>query len=742
MGADEVSALTDQYPWLEGFSEEQVLAATHDAEHAIVSAAPGSGKTKMVIGYCGVLLKRGNRPDSILGLTFSVDAAKEVNNRLSALDVRGADKLQFRTIHSFANEVLTVAQEEKMLPERELITEESTASMLARKALADAEGGNPWDVDTLKVDTLRQALTKAKAGLVRFEEITDHTVLLGFAEEDEEVAKGILAHERIRREENLRTFDDLIYDLARLFEDSPEARAWAGNEFAHIIVDEYQDVDDAQQVILLTLLGSRGKLFVVGDEDQCIYDWRGANLEYMTRGLEIKLGEQSVTRYQLSKTFRYGHEIAVAANSLIRNNTDRPKKLCISNVSTPRSTIALRMASTKGGDRYWPQAVLKDLKDWKDEGRQMREAVVLVRTYEVAAPLEMQLIRERIPYIIEGRGILSMPEVKAINAYAIMSDAEMFEACGPEGKQEMLASMLGSPGMFLPRKFISRMSDSLANASLQDVPGALRLVGNTDGLRPFQVTSLRKRADLLEKLARPDNSMADVATLIWNELDWRGDVQRRISDPLKRNDRLNVINLMIREVSRYDSVESMLDTFSERMEQVEMPELMKDPLLIKSIHKAKGMEWPLVIIPGLVEGQFPHMLPDRPVNMEAERRLAYVGITRGKERVLLVAPNDLELANRWKIPVNPAESRNAQETEGITSRFLNELEPEAIRAARTWLYGEGENPIVESLFEYAEKAGRPVPGAHVTPLGKLTTQPLATEAPSIELEDFEFDFNF
>jgi DNA helicase II / ATP-dependent DNA helicase PcrA len=728
-----------EYPWLAGFSDEQVQAAVHSRGHALVSAAPGSGKTKMVIGYCGVLLARGVKPDEVLGLAFNVDAAKEVNARLSALPLPAAKRLKFRTIHSFCKEVLEVAQEEGLLPARELITSEVDAANLARQALA-GDNGNPYDVDELKVGTLRQGLTMAKASMVRLDQIDDHKALMTFAENDEEVAKAMLVHDRMRREGALRTFDDLIYDLACLFQDSEEARNWSGNEFAHIIVDEYQDVDDAQQLVVLTLLGTRGQLMVVGDEDQCIYGWRGANLRYMMQGLEDYLGKQNVTRYQLSQTFRYGHELAVAANSLIRNNVERPIKLCVSNEGTPRTTVSVRMASTRNGDRYWPQAVVQDLREWSGQGRKMRECAVLVRTYELAAPLEMHLIRERIPYIIEGRGILGMPEVKAINAYAIMSDGEMFEACGDEGKQQMLAAVLGSPGMFLPRKFIERLSGSLANASLSDVPGALRQISEADGLRPFQVSSLRKRAGLIEKLGKLDNSMSDIATIIWNDLDWRGDVQRRIADPLKQSDRLNVINLMVREVSRYENVEAMLDAFSERMEQQDTPELMRDPLLITSIHKSKGQEFPMVFIPGLVEGQFPHQLPDQPVDMEAERRLAFVGITRGKEHVRLFAPNDLELANRWKIPVNPLESRTGDEARAVTSRFLHEIEPEAIRAARTWFYGDGNHPMVDSILDYAAKVGRPVPGAHTLTKGLLTDQPLATEVPEVELVDYDFQF--
>lgn len=740
-----MSDLRQDYPWLDGFSDEQVKAATHASRHGLVSAAPGSGKTKMVIGYCGYLLSNKVKPDEVLGLAFNVDAIKEVNARLASLPLPNASKLKFRTIHSFCKEVLQVAEEEGLLPVRQLLGEPEAAT-LARRALAGPSGNSGvYDVDELKVGLLRQGLTMVKAGLVRLEQIDNHEDLLTYAEDDEEVAMAILEHERIRQEEGLRTFDDLIFDLACLFRDSPAAAKWAGNEFEHIIVDEYQDVDDAQQEVIIALLGTRGNLMVVGDEDQCIYGWRGANLSYMMSGLEERLGKENVTRYQLSETFRYGHEVAVAANSLIRNNEDRPQKLCISNTGTPRTSVQMRMASTKTGDRYWPHAIMQDLKEWKESGRKMREAAVLVRTYELAAPLEMHLIREGVPYLIEGRGIMGMPEVKAINAYAVMSDAELFRDCGVEGRQEMLASVLSSPGIFLTRPLIKKLSGSLAKLELGDIPKMIRSLTENDGIKPGQLNGLRRRADVLERLTAAGTDMSELASIIWKQLDWRSDVQRRIANPLKQADRLNVINLMSREVSRYETAGTMLDAFSERMDQQDQPEVMRDPLLITSVHKSKGLEFPLVIVPGMIEGQFPHFMPDRPVDMESERRLAYVAYTRVKEKLILVAPNDLALANRWKIPVNPKESRTPEEADGITSRFLTEMDPAAIRAARTWFYGEGNHPMVDSLADYVVKVG--AIGASTQSLPPLTADLTVAELVEIAAEpepapapEYEFQF--
>lgn len=738
----------DNFPWLKRFSDEQLACAVHDNAHGLVSAAPGSGKTEMVIGHCGVLIARGMKPERILGLTFSVDSTKEVNRRLAGLPVTGANRLKFRTIHSFCKEVIEAAEAEGFLPKGELITADYLEANMAREAMAMVlkEAG---DVDELKVAAVRMGLTLAKSNLISLDGSVPASELLAFTEGDPEVAEALLIHEKARAQASLRTFNDLVYDLAIEIKRNPKLAEWISGEFDKVIVDEYQDVDDAQQCVIFALAGisphGRSKhlanIFVVGDEDQCIYGWRGSNLSYMNSRFEEILGKENVTRYELSQTFRYGHEIAVAANSLIRNNQERPPKLCVSNQATPKSSLHLSMASTKNGDRYWPQAVVDEIQQWSNNGRRKRDVAVLVRTYELAAPLEMHLIRMGIPYVLDGKGILSMPEVKAVNAYAIMSDPETFEACGEEGKAELLTAALQSPGMYLPKRVIERLCTAVGDASLEAVPGILRSFGTADGLKSFQVNSLQKRAAFIESLATSDLPMADLATRVWSGLEWVADVKRRITDPLKQSDRLNVINLMCREIARYESVDAMIEAYGARFEQQEQPESMLDPIRIMSIHKSKGLGFPLVVIPGFTEGSFPHQMPDKPADMEAERRLAFVAMTRAIERLVLIAPNDLELANRWKIPVNPGASRSAEEASGVTSRFLTELDPDCVRAARTWFYGDGNFPVVDDLHVYADKAGKPLGGA---PISRELQVSDSAPAPSHEelVDEVEFNFGF
>ncbi|WP_455233035.1 ATP-dependent helicase, partial [Geopseudomonas aromaticivorans] len=726
--------------WLDGLDEEQRAAASHRGRHALVSAGPGSGKTRMLLAYVlGLLEDLNANPDHILGLAFNKTAAAEFNTRLKALGGKNASRVQFGTIHSFCKEVLEVAAEEGLMLSAELVPEEAKVRALGRQAMA-IPGQSIWDVDELKLDLLIQSVSLAKSRLMTLDETTDMGELIKLAEGDEEVARGVLRFEEIRAEHNLRTFDDLIYDLAMAIQSRPEIGGWMTNRYDHVVVDEYQDVDDAQQIIIRTAAGSRAKVFVVGDEDQCIYGWRGANLNYMLHGFEDSYGTENVERYQLSKTYRYGHEVAVAANSVIRHNTERPEKLCISAETTPKTRVEVRMAAKPSQDRYWYKAILDGLSDWTASGRKLSEAAVLMRTYDAAAPLEMALIRQRIPYILDGRGVLEMPEVKGMVAYAILSDRDQWDMLDPQGKQEVWESVLSQPFMYVPKAFVKKVADVLATQDPAVATGALRRMANTEGLRPYQIGSLRKRADLIDTLTAQPRPMKEIAKLIWDRLDWEADVKRRITDPLKQSDRIDALNLMVGELSRYDSVESLMDAIMDRQEQKEEPDF-HDCLRITSLHKAKGQEFPLVFIPGLTEGQFPHQMPDVPTDMEAERRLFYVGMTRAMESLILIAPNDSTLAKAWNIPMENGVYRTPEEAEGVTSRFLTEIDPSAIRAARTWFYGLGDHPVTEDLVAYAEKAGKPLPSHYTESRRLLTDQPLVDKGPELVIPDFDFGFS-
>jgi len=685
---------------LKGLDKGQLAAATHNNGHALASAGPGSGKTKTSIAYVGQLLRNGATPRAIQILAFNTDAIDEFKSRLKASGAPGAENVSVRTLHSLGKQLASLLESNGHIPERALLDDDFKIQQFMRQALAQ-EGQTVWDVDDLQLDVLSQALSFAKGTMVRLDQNPPIEQLKVLAEGDELVAEAMVRFEELRTEAGFRTFDDLIYDPVRAILDDPKAWALVTNRFDYIVCDEYQDVDDAQQVMLVAITGTRGRMLAVGDEDQCIYTWRGANLFYMLREFEKQYAEAGVTRYNLDSTYRYGHELAIAANTLIRNNKERPDKTCISADSTPATRVEMRMAASQAQDDQWPKTVLAELDAWLAKGRKVEEVAVLVRTYSTAAPLELALLRSRTPYRLNGKGLLEMPEVRSMLAFASLTDSAHWQGLDREKRQASWELMLSQPGAFLPKALIRKVSDQLLEALPNDAAGIIREVAWGTGITPAQARGLSSRADVIERLAKGPDSPAAISRELWSQLPWVADVRRRVTDPVKQQERVDVLTLMKDEIAGYSKISEMLDAFVHRKVAKGSARLN-----IMSIHKSKGLEFPFVIIPGLVEGKLPFIHPERPTDLEAERRLLMVAMTRAQERLMLLAPSDLELAKRWQVAVDPAQSRQGDDAKEVTSRFLHEIDVESILAARTFFYQVGNHPITEGFKRYAAAAGK------------------------------------
>ncbi|EIU1445435.1 ATP-dependent helicase [Pseudomonas aeruginosa] len=692
---------------LEGLDEGQYAAASHnDGRHGLASAGPGSGKTKTVIAHVGELLRRGGNPKAIQVLAFSADAVEEFSKRLAASGAPGANQVSVRTLHSLGLRICGLMQRNGIVPEAGLLTDKdaSKIQMFMREALAE-EDQSVWDVDDLQLDVMGQALTMAKSTLVRLDQEPPIEVLLRLAEGDEQVARALVRFEAIRAEQGFRTFDDLIYDVARALQDDPRAWRLVTNRFDNVIVDEYQDIDDAQQLLIKALIGTRGRGLVVGDEDQCIFDWRGANLHYMLSGFEETYADVGVTRYFLSRTYRYGHELAIGANSLIRHNTERPDKTCISAPSTPATRVEMVMPAMASQDDQWPDLVLQALDRWEVQGRKLGEAVVLVRAFSIAAPLELALLKQKRPYHLEGKGVLEMPEVKALMAYTALQSEPYWQNLSAAQRQTQWQLILGYPGAFLPRALINNVTEAMAVAAIPaEALEILRQAAWADGVSGQHARALSMRADVIDRVLRAPAEPASIAEEVWSRLNWAQDIRRRVNDPIKQQERIDTLALVRDQISGFQTLEDLLETYSQGAVKGGGK---KDSgrLKIMSMHASKGLEYPLVIVPGLADGQMPFIHPERPTNMEAERRLLMVAMTRAQEQLLLVAPNDADLAKRWEIEVNQQFSRRGDDAKAVTSRFLPEIDVESIRAARTHFYKVGAHPMTEGLSKYLEAMG-------------------------------------
>ncbi len=617
-------------------TDEQLRIITHAGGHARVSAVAGSGKTTTMVARVGQLLQRGVAANLIMVLMFNKSArdsfAESMRIRLSS----SASQLpEVRTFHSLGMRLVISFTKRGALPAYSLVTEDYVQEKLARQVANEVYRQDQDNEGWLAGDEIEEFLTfidQVKSTIASAAEVFKK---LELSSRYSYFIKAFELFEKVRRERRIRFYADLIHEPLMAMLTDPELAAWVTDRVEHIIVDEYQDINEAQQQLLKILAGSRAKVMVVGDVDQCIYEWRGARPEYITTRFEIDFPKPE--KYQLSHTFRYGHQLSLAANHLISGNRKRDGKLCISHRTTGTTTITCLEEQKK-------HPVLSVLSAWHGQGRSLREAVVLVRLFAQSVPVELALLEAGIPYRLEGNAqVFDCSEVLALTGYL-----KLVLGCTDEGDQQsrerMFTAMLSQPHLGIKREDMALLvqriaenplsaADVLQNWSNSDLPPFIRkrfeeTAGNWRRLREYSSSG---RADVLLKQIVQQLKLYD----FYHNFSARSTTaENRIKTCQAFIDFAAAQNLSARE---------LLEKITEF--QTSGENAAAETLLITSVHRAKGLEWPLVILPGLEEGAFPFYRERESgaEDLEDERRLFYVAMTRAIEQLVCIHPADAEL---------------------------------------------------------------------------------------------------
>lgn len=649
-----------------GLTDEQLVIVNHPGDHARVSAVAGSGKTTTMVARVGRLLQLGARADTILVLMFNRSArdsfSHSMKRRLSGFT---CSLPEIRTFHSLGLRLVNSFVRRGVLPEGRLVTEDYVAERLARQVANQVwrqENGEEGWLAGEEITDFLTYIDLVKASVVPAADVFER---LDLPVRYRYFVAAYDLFEETRKSQRIRFYNDLIHDpLMAMISDS-SLTDWVGDRVDHIIVDEYQDINEAQQKLLKIIAGKRAKVMVVGDVDQCIYEWRGARPEYITELFQTDF--PAPANYLLSYTFRFGHQLSLAANHVIGNNTMRDRKLCISHASTGATTFCC-LAEGAQGDH----PVVTELRKWLQQGRMLREGAVLVRLYAQAVPVELALLEEGIPYRLEGSSqVFANPEILALSGYLHLADSGL-EGVERESREAMLQAMLSQPHMGIKTEVLQKLAAEIA----EHPPAAemvLRAYGD-DGLPPFLQKRFTDTAQNWHWLRHSGSSGA--AYLRLNEIEVKFglfDFYRSFSARAAvAENRIKTCQAFIDFAKGKGlSVRQLLDKLAHfcRIAADENA----DSLLITSIHRAKGLEWPLVIIPGLEEGAFPfyHEQKGGDLYLEDERRLFYVAITRARERGVCVHPADASLARS----VKNGSSRMPKVVEGRASRFLFEANP-------------------------------------------------------------------
>ena len=647
------------------YTSEQKRVIEHDGAHAIVAAVAGSGKTHTMVGRIAYQLANGVSPKRILVLMFNKSAQENFAGRLAGQCAgKGLKPAEVLTFHAFGLRLANRMVEQGLLEPAQLQTEGYALRRMARAVLekvnAESSEDDQLDLSFEVVTEFLDTIDILKGELYPTDDRRwEYTV----TNIDERFVRGFHFFECMRREMRMRTFADMIYDPVMAALDNPQIERFISGRYDHVIVDEFQDVNEAQMTLLRMLAGQRAAVMAVGDDDQCIYAWRGAKPDYMTRLFQKEF--PNCTRYALSRTFRYGHKLSLAANFVISRNKNRTEKLCISGTRTD-TALDVRLVRSSVGDE-----VLKIVREWREGGRQYSDAAILVREYAHTTSTEIALLQNKVPYRLVGASpFFDRAEVLGLRAYLQLAAGGLQFVETPQRRIRLVSALLTTPTLYLRKDAISTLSEAIAESPDLLCETAEAWFKADSRSLPFSRERRLKAVETWRWVINvgPKLRAADFLSEVMSRTNLRKDIEKNVPDPREAAEKLRMLDQIVVLARERRESPAAFAAFLDRLTaEYSDSAADSDRVLITSCHRAKGLEWSMVILPELADGSFPVLRTGwTEQDLEDERRLFYVAATRAIERLVLLAPMDPRLLSASNKGVATAPDAP------IASRFLYE----------------------------------------------------------------------
>ncbi|MCI9888226.1 DNA helicase PcrA [Micrococcales bacterium 31B] len=662
-GADGHSGLGDPESLISGLNEQQREAAIHTGSPLLIVAGAGSGKTRVLTQRIAYLLAtRQALPHEILAITFTNKAAAEMRERVAQVVGEAARHMWVSTFHSSCVRILR--REAKTLGMSSSFSVYDSQDSLRLLTLVMRE----LDLDPKRFPPkgFANRISSLKNELIDAEDFA-RTVDAKNPYEVK-VSEAYTRYTARLRQANAMDFDDLIAQTVYLFRAFPAVTDNYRRRFRHILVDEYQDTNHAQYALIRELAGPdpRASLTVVGDSDQSIYAFRGATIRNI---LEFEEDYPTARTVLLEQNYRSTQRILTAANAVISANRGRREKK-LWTAAGDGDLITLYVAEDERAEaRFVCQTIDQEI----DAGRfSASDIAIFYRTNAQSRALEDQLIRVGLPYrVVGGTRFYERKEIKDAVAYLRV-------LANPDDTVN-LRRILNVP----KRGIGDRAEACLVALSERDqisFNAALRRAEDAPGLAARSATSVRGFVALLDEFAAALESGISLAELVELVLDRTGYIAelRKSVDPQDESRIENLAELVaVAAEFQAQDQEGTLADFLERVSLVADADQIPDGesgdggvITLMTMHTAKGLEFPLVFVTGMEDGTFPHQrsLADAE-QLEEERRLAYVGITRARQKLVL---SRAQMRSAWGQPSYfPA------------SRFLDEIPAEALQVERS-----------------------------------------------------------
>ncbi len=642
---------------LKDLNESQRLAVEYNSSPHMIVAGAGSGKTRVLTYKIAYLLKEKYDPSSILALTFTNKAANEMKERIKDLvGVTKATKLWMGTFHSIFARILRIEAENINYKSNFSIYDREDSVGLVNNILQELN----ISLDNFNASSIQHKISNLKNQMINPDDYENN-----FANSvpEKKIAQIYREYNKRLFVNNSMDFDDLLIKPIELFEKYPKIESKYRAQFKYILVDEYQDTNKAQNEILIRLVNSRVKICVVGDDAQSIYGWRGADLSNM---LEFEKTFSKTKIFRLEQNYRSTKNILKAADSVIKKNVEQIEKTLWTE-NEDGDKIGIVRCSDEKDEAY--QIAKKIKTEITKRKLSLNDIALLYRINSQSRALEDALRRAKIPYkIIGGVEFYRRKEVKDIVAY--------LRVLANSNDEESLLRIMNFPQRGIGNTSISKM---IAFSRRFDIPLFKTMS------RIFEVIEVKER---IQKNVKQFKLLIDK----YIELKEKLSVYELISALI---DELGILRMYKEENTpeskqRYENVQELLAAIHEFTQAnpkatiddfladvslvagIDQYDEEKNSVTLMTVHSAKGLEFPICFITGLEEDIFP-LNPkfDSDSNIEEERRLFYVALTRAKKKVYLTYAR-----SRYRFGEVAYQNR---------SRFIDELDKSTVDEMNTGL---------------------------------------------------------
>ncbi len=633
---------------LASLNPDQLDAVVHRGGPLLVVAGAGSGKTRVLTHRIAHLIQEGVPPSSILAITFTNKAADEMKHRVAALVGPMVKAMWVCTFHSACVRILRANAQALGYPRTFSIYDQADAQRLAgyciRDLQLDAKRFPPRAVHGQISLWKNELVTPAEAAAKADNPFTRKHAEV-YADYQARLAKA-----------GAMDFDDLLMKTVQLFREHPDVLAHYQQRFRHVLVDEYQDTNMAQNELALGLAAQSGQVTIVGDGDQSVYGWRGADVRNI---LQFEEAFDDVTTIVLDQNYRSTQTILDAANAVIRNNPDRKEKHLWSEKGSGDRIVRYH-AEDEGDEATFVARSMQNLQ--RDAHLMWKEMAALYRTNAQSRVLEEAFMRFGIPYkVVGGTRFYDRREIKDAMAYlrAVVNPAD----------EVSIKRVLNVPKRGVGEGSVAKL-DAFARADGITFAEAMRHTQEAGLTGPAArgVDSFVRLLDEMAALVAADDGIGpgDLLQAVMDGSGYLAELEAEMEGSVEAAGRLENIGEMIGSAREFTRIDEFLEQVALVADTDELDD--DDKVVLMTLHSAKGLEYPVVFLVGMEDGLFPNSRSlTEPTQMEEERRLAYVGITRAQQKLFV--------SHAWSRQLFGTTNYNPP------SRFLDEIPAELVESS-------------------------------------------------------------